>query len=1185
MEVFSVKKVLRTKGMAVATVATVIAGMAAPAGLQNGFIVDAAANNIISDFNSNFEANSSDDRVYWWNDLEWKKEAFTLTPYSDEDAKPGDDCEQKYLKIDGAKGCKLRSGDISKLFSNNSTYAYSYYYRISDGLDETVEIYIDNGSEVSFGDKTIEAVSDNGWYKVTGTFTTTDIGDETEIGLKVTGEVTAFDVDNLQIELVSKGEDDSISGNDVPSESESGSGTSENIELNDPKYKEMGAKEINSEVEDITPLKDVVLQSMNDGNFIMGAEVTGADMNDDMVMSLVKKHFNGITLGNELKLDSMIGRSCKGTQKVTLNDGSEVDVPVLTFTNADKYLDYFAGWNEAHPDQKIRIRGHVFVWHSQAPEWFFHEDYDANKAYVTPEVMNKRLEGYIKVMADHFTNRYPGLFYGWDVVNEAVSDNTGTYRNGDENSSWWRVYNSNEFIINAFRYANKYMPKDIMLFYNDYNDTTPRKVKGICQLISDVKAHENDADMPTRIDGFGMQAHYNVSSPSVEDFENAVKAYTDLGVSVQLTETDVKSSVDYDNSDAMRQIEYIKSAYIYKQIYESLLKLKAEGRDISGFTVWGVIDETSWLQTFNDVGGGANGRRHHVPLLFNTTEGNYVHNLAYDAFVNPDSLPALPPSIKTLDVFEGSFDNAKTYTFGDDATVINFAPIWKNNEILVRVNVEDSDVNADDSVTLFIDAADTKAEGNVKQYTADSESFTLTDNGYTVDIAASDLDLVPGTKVGFDLGVKNGSTTFYYNDTTGNAATDSKYSASGYIKPYMEIAKGTPALGTDDEIWNSVNPVDLNIRLGAACSAKAKLLWDEENLYVKAYVTDDVLNAASKDAYQQDSVEIFIDENNAKATSYEDDDKQYRVSYENNQSFNGTKCVADNITSVANVTEDGYVIEAAIKWTEGAQAAGNKIGIELQINDAGSNGSRIGTLSWFDQSGNGYQNPAVFGTATLVESANSESGNSSTEATTGTSTEENGGNSSSAATGSSDEEKPSDNGNAAASDAATTGNSNSATSGSGEQTNPSVYVDVNAKPEGTKLTSGSAKYVVLADGTVKLTKLSDKKSKKIKVPATITVDDVTYTVSEVGKSAFKKTKASSVVLSNNITKIDSKAFKSSKVKTVYIKSSKLTKSSIKNCLKGSNVTKIKLKGDAKDLKEDYKKIFTKKNAGKKVIIK
>ena len=28
------------------------------------------------------------------------------------------------------------------------------------------------------------------------------------------------------------------------------------------------------------------------------------------------------------------------------------------------------------------VRGHVLVWHSQTPEWFFHVDYDKNKDYV-----------------------------------------------------------------------------------------------------------------------------------------------------------------------------------------------------------------------------------------------------------------------------------------------------------------------------------------------------------------------------------------------------------------------------------------------------------------------------------------------------------------------------------------------------------------------------------------------------------------------------------------------------------------------------------------------------------------------------------------------------------------------------------------------------------------------------------
>ena len=85
-------------------------------------------------------------------------------------------------------------------------------------------------------------------------------------------------------------------------------------------------------------------------------------------------------------------------------------------------------------------------------------------------------------------------------------------------------------------------------------------------------------------------------------------------------------------------------------------------------------------------------------------------------------------------------------------------------------------------------------------------------------------------------------------------------------------------------------------------------MWDENNLYVLMDVTDPLLSIAANDAYMQDSVEIFVDENNGKTTYYEDDDAQYRVSCENVHSV-GTG--GGEFTSAVKKTEKGYFAELA----------------------------------------------------------------------------------------------------------------------------------------------------------------------------------------------------------------------------------------------------------------------------------
>lgn len=389
--------------------------------------------------------------------------------------------------------------------------------------------------------------------------------------------------------------------------------------------------DVEASKEQIPALRDCVEQKMG---CRIGCAITGKEPWDIPLWNLVTTHFNAVTLGNELKPDSLFGYSvstCPGTEEAELN-GETITVPVLNYSNPEKILDKFLKWNETHPDKEIKIRGHVLVWHSQTPEWFFHEEYDKTKPYVSKEEMDKRLEWYIREVLTHFTSDespYKDLFYGWDVVNEAISDGTGTYRTDAEkpeedlnedrhgsNSSWWHVYQSEEFIINAFKYANKYAPGELELYYNDYNECNAQKRNGIITLLKAVKEKEGEPGVGTRITAMGMQGHYNVDSPSYTDVEASAKAYGEVVGSVQITEWDLSSSDDYDGSEESKEAEYEKMRKTYNLMYYALQNVQSEGINVSGITFWGTVDKYSWLQHRSTVGGGSSKEKPQCPLLF-----------------------------------------------------------------------------------------------------------------------------------------------------------------------------------------------------------------------------------------------------------------------------------------------------------------------------------------------------------------------------------------------------------------------------------------------------------------------------------------------------------------------------------------------------------------------------------------
>ena len=711
-------------------------------------------------------------------------------------------------------------------------------------------------------------------------------------------------------------------------------------------------------------------------------------VNNKKEWAILTRHANAMTAGNEFKPDAHFGYSnavCPGTETVTLN-GKKLLVPKINYSRGEQVLDAVLEYNQANPDRPIKVRGHVLVWHAQTPEWFFHEDYDASKAYVSKEVMDQRLEWYIKSLFEHYmgkNSKYKGLFYGWDVVNEACSDNTSQIYRDDAGgndkltdsthstkSSWWHIYQSNEYIINAFKYANKYAPADVELYYNDYNDSWSVKVPNICALLKAVKAQEGAPGVGTRIDAFGMQGHYDMDSFDITAFESAARQYLDIVGKVQLTELDLAASKNYDGTEATKDQEYQDQALVYKSIYDVLKKLDAEeGYEIGGITFWGVTDPTSWLQNKSDLGGGSDGLRSQCPLLF---DGNYDAKPAFWAFVDPYKIKMIQKKTDARRSYDSKFTDAIAYTAESGVNTIKITPIWDEESVKLQIEVTDKTLDGEkDSLTVYWTEDLEGKEGiTPNMITLKRTECGSMGGGYKTTVKVPLTEMAFGKQFLFDVKIVDASSqTMAYNDLNLMQESSSVNYALCTLKPALARAsQGTPLVdGELDEVWNTTQTLWLNVNTGAAkCSAKAKVLWDAKKLYVYAWIEDGDVSVKGAEAYEKDSLEVYIDEDHAAGKAYDKDDKRYRINAENEVTCLGKKASEKKVESKVKKTETGYCIEAAFDWTDIKPKVHALVGFDLRVNDAASDGTRIGTLNWCDATGDAGTTPLCFGTIKLA---------------------------------------------------------------------------------------------------------------------------------------------------------------------------------------------------------------------------
>ena len=193
---------------------------------------------------------------------------------------------------------------------------------------------------------------------------------------------------------------------------------------------------------------------------------------------------------------------------------------------------------------------------------------------------------------------------------------------------------------------------------------------------------------------------------------------------------------------------------------------------------------------------------------------------------------------------------------------------------------------------------------------------------------------------------------------------------SAFKKPPLqaEARYGSPSLNAADPLWNSAPeiPVKQYIMAWQGAWGAARVLWDELNLYVLVNVHNAELNKANPSFHEQDSVEIFIDEDNQKSGYMQRDDGQYRVNFNNEQSFS-SPAIAAGFESAASSSDRSYTVTAKIPLRTVELRENMIVGFDLQVNGASARGMRQSVAVWNDTTGNAWQDPSLFGLLKLVK--------------------------------------------------------------------------------------------------------------------------------------------------------------------------------------------------------------------------
>ncbi|MBB5868047.1 endo-1,4-beta-xylanase [Allocatelliglobosispora scoriae] len=525
--------------------------------------------------------------------------------------------------------------------------------------------------------------------------------------------------------------------------------------------------------------------------FIGYAAANSPLANEAAYRSIATTEFSQVTAENAMKWD--------GTENVD---------NAFTYANGDAIVASAAANNQV-------VHGHTLVWHSQTPGWV---------QGLSATAMRAAMQDHISNVVGHWANN--PVVQSWDVVNEVFDENGGM------RTSFWYNTLGQSFVADAFRYARAADP-DAKLCINDYNvEGINAKSTAMYNLVSSLKSQ----GVP--IDCVGFQTHLAVQYGFPSQMQQNLQRFADLGVTVRITELDVRIELPADSNEIAAQNTY------YGNVVKACLAVTA----CTGVTIWGFTDKYSWIpDTFPGQGQG---------LIYDT---NYSPKSAYtavlDAFggapadTTPPSTPGTPTAsgvtsssatlswsastdnvgVTGYDILRAPGTSGGTFAVVGSSTTTSFTNTGLSPSTSYRYQVRAKDAAGNLSatssavtVTTSAGTGDTTPPSTPSGLAASgttSSSTTLTWTASTDNVGVTGYDILraPGTSGG-TFAVVGSSTTTSFTNTGLSASTSYRYQvqakdAAGNVSTASSAVTvtttsgggggGCSATGTVQSTWNN----------------------------------------------------------------------------------------------------------------------------------------------------------------------------------------------------------------------------------------------------------------------------------------------------------------------------------------------------------------------------------------------